>query len=183
MADFSDIPNLKRAFSAHSQYIEGVSDKLKATAQRYAPNSHVRNSISVNSVESQAGGKITIELKAVARDARAYEYGSGIHSRRSEVSPHQLGPKGKILIKPTGGKKVLAFPWDVQGPGIPRSKDGRVNLPSVEHPGVEAANNGQGYLRKSVKDNKAQAKKDVAAGVAGALKLDIKARFKFRNSR
>lgn len=183
MADFSDIPNLRRAFSAHSRTMEIVAGKVRAAAKQFAPNMHIRNAIRVDSIESSAGGKITIVLRASTPDARAYEYGSGIHSRLSKVSPKQLGPKGKILIKPTGGKKVLAFPWDVQGPGIPRAKDGRVILPSVEHPGVAPANGGDGYLRKAVKVTKAQAKKDVAAGVAGALKLDIKAKLKFRGSR
>lgn len=183
--DFNGIPNLQRVFSAHSQLLEQVAQKIYSAARRFAPNNHVRESISVTKVESNSGGTITVQLRATSPDARAYEYGSGIHSRISKQSPRQLGPKGKILITPKPGntRGLLIFPWDVAAVGVPRTSKGMAMLSSVEHPGVAAANGGEGYLRKAVKDTKRQARKDVAAGVAGAIKLDLVARFKFRNSR
>lgn len=178
--DFGAIPNLQRALSARSQFLEGIAQRLLQLAKSLAPNNHVRSAISVEEIGDSSGGKVSITLKAdrnIAPDARAYEYGSGVHSRRSETSPRQLGPKGKILITPRPGTKALVFPWDVATVGIPRTKDGKVILQSVEHPGVEPANNGEGYLRKAVKDSNKQNRSDVRSGVAIAVKLDLKEQF------
>lgn len=117
-------------------------------------------------------------MRATAPDARAREYGSGIHARLSRTSPHQLGPRGKILIRPKNGKKFLAFPWEMANDNIPRLPDGRVLLREVKHPGVQAANNGRGYIHPAInKANKALRERFGKEG-AKAIALDIRASFK-----
>lgn len=100
-------------------------------------------------------------------DARAREYGSGVHAT--------IGRAGKYVILPKN-KKVLAFRWDkanrgnLQGNILNRieaakgtgtrmqqirmdgskfydfGEGGKLQFNWVEHPGVEAANGGKGYL-------------------------------------
>lgn len=103
--------------------------------------------------------------------ARAYEYGSGIHSRRAIASPKQQGVKGKILIKPVR-KKILAFYWDVATANpddFVFLEDGRVILPHVNHPGVEAANEGKGYLAPAINEVRKQIRKEVPKETRDAI--------------
>lgn len=103
-------------------------------------------------------------------DARAQEYGSGIHASSNYVSKFQLGAKKKIIIKPKN-KRVLAFYWqkaNIQNlkrgiyryhhnktgdettlpkfAGGPTKTDKRLMFNWVEHPGIVAANQGKGYI-------------------------------------
>lgn len=167
--DFGRIPALARTFSPHSQLLESIAQRILDAARKFAPNAHVRESISADQVEDQGKNRIIITLKATAPDARAYEYGSGIHSRRSNQSPRQLGPKGKIEITPRNAP-YLVFPWDGK----------IIKTLRVEHPGVNPANQGEGYLRKAVKETKKENKAELAQGISRAVKSDIIGRFKFR---
>lgn len=146
---------------------------LTRAAKGYAPNTHIRNSISTKSIVSE--GQLEFAVSAKTPDARAYELGSGIHAKRKTRSGNQL-PNGKILIRPRE-KKLLAFEWDIASSNpenFSTLPDGRVVLPQVEHPGVEAANNGRGYLAPAVNDVRKQMRKDIPAAVRTALRLDIK---------
>ena len=111
---------------------------------------------------SVKGGAIGFNATATSPkgDARAYEYGSGIHSTSKKVSKWQQGAGGKILITPKRAK-VLAFHWQVLAsdpPGtwyggqklIKKSSEGKAIFRYVEHPGVKAAGNGKGYLRPAI---------------------------------
>ena len=155
--------------------MRGYASLATRKAKEYAPNQHLKASIS-SSVEI-GDGKYKIRVRAVGPDARAREYGSGIHSRRSTPSKHQLGPKGKILIRPRSGK-YLAFPWEKANDNIPRLPDGRVLLKKVEHPGVEAANNGKGYLAPAINDVRQAIRTKFGKEAARAIGLDIRAAFK-----
>ena len=108
------------------------------------------------------GGKIGIEATGTATKkkkpfARAYEYGSGIRSRSVKTSPHQQGSRGFIRIAPKR-KKVLAFFWDKVDANTPAgkkflgvsTKTGKALFNFVDHPGVEAVNNGKGYLAPAI---------------------------------
>ena len=156
--------------------VRGYAGLITKTAKEYAPNNHLKNNI-VSTVEISQG-KYIIRVRVTGPDARAREYGSGIHARRSATSRHQLGPKGKILIRPKAGKKFLAFPWDVANDNIPRLPDGRVLLREVQHPGVEAANNGKGYIAPAVNDVRKQIRERFGRDVARGIRLDIRAAFK-----
>lgn len=172
MSEFERLPGLRQAFTARSRLMEQISERLLRMARQFAPNFHIKESITVKSVEDTSGKRIIITLRATAPDARAYEYGSGIHSRRSIQSPKQSGPKGPINIQAKNAP-FLVFPW--QGHLI--------HTVSVQHPGVEPANNGEGYLRKAVKETKKQNKKDLASGLAFAVRSDIVGRFRFRSNK
>lgn len=87
--------------------------------------------------------------------ARAYEYGSGIHSTR--------GSAGKYVITPRL-KQALWFYMDNPNPNIPLyEKDGQigVTLPRVMHPGVAA----RPFLRPAVQEVRARATKELALSI------------------
>ncbi len=130
-----------------------------------------RSIIAVQSRVEEKEGKLEIISTAKGAASRAYEYGSGVHSRLSKKSPKQISPKGKILIKPKTGK-FLAFNWEVANASPERFTfldDGRVLLPSVKHPGVKAANEGRGYLSPAVNDVRKQIRKELPKETRDAI--------------
>lgn len=113
-------------------------------------------------------GKQDGDVKNVAR---AYEYGSGLHSKKA---------RRKILIR-ARKKKVLAFFWDVATSDPENFKfddKGRVLLKSVQHPGVKAANSGKGYLKPAIDKVRRQIRKEVPAGVRKAVLGTFRKAFK-----
>lgn len=143
--------------------------QLTRLAKGFAPN-HVEPAISSH-VEVKDDGTYTIRITAdrrIAPDARAQEFGSGLHARR--------GVKRKYPIKPKNAK-VLAFNWEVANASPERfvfAPDGRVLLPSVQHPGIEAANGGKGYIAPAMRELRKRAKaeldKDIKAAIVGDLR-------------
>src|SRR5690242_1679037 len=126
--------NLKRRAAAWA-------GQLTSLAKSFAP-SHIEPAIS-SKVEDKGEGEYVIRITAdrkIAPDARAWEFGSGIHARR--------GVKKKYPIRPKN-RKFLAFKWEVADANPENFKflpDGRVMLGSVQHPGIQAANGGKGYI-------------------------------------
>lgn len=157
----------------------GYASLATRYAKEYAPNTHLRNSI--HSKVDIGQGKYIIRVRAVGPDARAREYGSGVHARGARTSKHQLGPHGKILIKPKN-RKYLAFYWEKANDNIPRLPDGRVVLPKVEHPGVEAANNGKGYLAPAINKVREHIRKRFAREAKRPIMLDIRASLRKTNA-
>lgn len=146
-----------------------------------------RRLINVTSTVTEQGGRIGISSIAIPSIpakpvARAYEYGSGIHSRLSRKSPKQLGVKGKIFIRHRL-KKVLAFPWEVANANPDKfiiGRDGKVLLPSVKHPGVKAVNEGKGYLGPAIKEVRKQVRKEIPKDVRDALLATFRKGFRKR---
>lgn len=151
--------------------------QMTIRAKAYAPN-HVKNSIS-SKVEEVGEGRYIIRTTAdrrIAPDARAQEYGSGLRARR--------GVKRKYIIKPKN-KKLLAFYWDVldefDAPETvlfsPKftgfAPDGRATFRYVEHPGIQAANGGKGYIAPAAKDLRKRIKESLKKGGADAIRADI----------
>ena len=103
-------------------------------------------------------------------DARAQEYGSGLHARRGGLKD--------IIIRPKNGK-FLAFPWQVVegNPSFRHLPDGRVLLPEVHHPGITAANDGQGYLAPAQKAIRERGREELSADVRQAILSDLRASF------
>lgn len=125
--------------------------------------------IRVKSHSEVQEGKVNVisEAKSPKGDAGAYEYGSGIHSRRSRRSKFQQGAKGYIRIAPKR-KKVLAFFWDKVDSSTPSGKkfrgissQGKAIFNYVEHPGVKAAGGGKGYLAPAINNARKQMRIDV----------------------
>lgn len=143
----------------------GYASTTTRLAKELAPNNHLRQSIQ-SSVEQSGEGTFIIRVRARGPDARAREYGSGIWARR--------GPRGKILIRPRN-KRALAFYWEKANPNIPTLPDGRVLLGSVEHPGVDAANDGQGYLHPAIRETNKLIRDRIRREAGLAITLDIRA--------
>jgi hypothetical protein len=106
----------------------------------------------------QSETKYEIEIGNKHPAAAAYELGSGIHAT--------VGNAGKYPIVPKN-KDFLAFLWPkVEGdPSFRRLPDGRVLLPSVEHPGVEA----KPYLMPTFNENKVEFKRILGKGFKAEL--------------
>lgn len=137
-------------------------------------------------------GEIDMEFSANSPkgDARAYEKGSGIHSNSPKQSPHQMGSRGFIRIKPKH-KKLLAFYWDVlDNPDIAEqlflhspkfmgfADDGRGLFRFVDHPGVEAANGGRGYLQPAITAVRRKIRVEIPDEVRKSVVIDIRKVFK-----
>ncbi len=163
--------NLKRRVSAWAGQITSLARSL-------AP-SHVRPAIS-SKVETKGEGEFiirTIADRRIAPDARAWEFGSGLHSRR--------GAKKKYIIKPKN-KKLLAFYWDVAtisemergSPGkFTFAPDGRVVFHQVEHPGIQAANGGQGYIGPALKEVRRRGRAELSKDIRDAILGDLRQSF------
>lgn len=159
--------------------IRGYAGLVTKLAKGFSESSRVRNTIK-STVEKKSDGTYIIKTTAgnpvTAPDARAREFGSGLHARR--------GAKRKYIIKPVNAK-ALVFPWEKAHPSIPRTRDDRVILSKVEHPGIEADNNGKGYIapasieaRKVLKE---RLKKEGAEGIKVEINKALRAgNFKVR---
>jgi hypothetical protein len=146
--------------------------QLTKLAKAFAP-AHVEPAISSH-VETKDDGTYIIRITAnrnVVPDARAQEFGSGLHARR--------GVKRKYPILPKNGR-VLAFNWEVANAQPERfvfAPDGRVLLPSVQHPGIEAANNGKGYIAPAMNELRKRARAELDKEVRDAIVGDLRESF------
>jgi hypothetical protein len=155
----------------------GYASLVTRLAKGFSESNRVRETIHSN-VEI-GKGKHIIRIRAGgpnAPDARAREFGSGVWARR--------GPKGKILIR-ARNYPYLTFKWDVAtspvssgAVNIPKNKEGYVHLKQVEHPGIDADNDGKGYIGPAIREtNRLMRKRFVEEGKK-AIRLDIRASFK-----
>jgi len=148
-----------------------LRDRLRVKAKEWAqqiqkkansaPGKPKHIEVTATSPDSR-GGAIGFNVNAVSEkgDARAYEYGSGIHATSKKRSKWQQAD-GRILITPKKAK-VLAFPWeklsaDPDGTWYGGRKlikksatTGKAIFRFVEHPGVKPAGDGKGYLRPAI---------------------------------
>lgn len=157
--------NLKRRAAAWA-------GQLTTLAKSLAPN-HVQPAIHSH-VEEKGDSQFIIRITAdrrIAPDARAQEFGSGLHARR--------GPKVKYPILPKNGK-MLAFKWEIADANPERFSflpDGRVLLPGVMHPGIQAANEGQGYIAPAMRELRKKAKAELSADIRAAIVGDLRESF------
>lgn len=141
-------------------------------AKALAP-SHVRSAIS-SRTEQKGDGTFIIRITAdrkIAPDARAWEYGSGLHAKRGKKEKYPILPKTK---------KFLAFDWEIANANPERFSflpDGRVMLASVQHPGIEAANEGEGYIRPAIHELKRRARAELTDDIRKAIVGDIRDAF------
>lgn len=104
--------------------------------------------------------------------ARAHELGSGIHA---------LNPADRELIEIEAGfwtgksnKKALNFPWPA-GPTTHPAYNatgpyaGTFTFRKIYHPGVPAANQGEGYLRLAAKQSQEEGRRIVLQAVINEL--------------
>lgn len=169
---------------------------LKASSRRWATSitaeatknlGRLKKLIKVSSKTVEGSGKLSItstgrniakrdgEIKNVAR---AYEYGSGLRSKKS--------PR-LIEIRPRKAP-VLAFKWDTGLVVFPKNppdkylgkskKTGKKLFLYVEHPGVVAANSGKGYLKPAIDKVRRQIRKEIPADVRKATLGTFRKAFK-----
>ena len=154
--------------------------QMTRLSKAYAPN-HVEPSIS-SSVEAKIDGTYiirTIADRKIAPDARAQEYGSGIHSRRGKKAEYPIRPKttfGSLAFY-----ENAAGTWDYEmiDPPMPReyTTDGRGLFYGVWHPGIQAANGGKGYIALAKRELKKKAKKELQDDIRAAIMADIRESF------
>jgi hypothetical protein len=108
-------------------------------------------------------------------DAHAQEFGSGLRAKR--------GKKGEY---PIIGNPFLVFPWDVatQNPEkFHLTNEGKVVLHQVMHPGIEATNEGQGYIGPAHKEIRKQIKEELLEFGPDAIRAELRKAFEGRRVR
>ena len=125
MATQSSLPTaLKRSASSFARQITMMARSL-------AP-AHIQGKIKTSVVE-EGDGVIRITTTVKAPDAHAQEYGSGLCAQR--------GIKAKYPITPKPGTKFLEFD------GTNAFDGWLIRTRLVMHPGINAVNEGKGYIR------------------------------------
>lgn len=167
--------------------------QLTKMAKALAPN-HVKSAISSH-VETKEDSTYIIRITAdrkIAPDARAQEYGSGIHARRGPKTTYEIHPKRK---------KLLAFEWDaldevlawegldgiksamqysgkfVKVIGIGENGSPIYLFRYVDHPGIRAANNEKGYIAPAVNELRKKARAELDKEVRDAIMGDLRRSF------
>jgi hypothetical protein len=145
-------------------------------------------------VTGRKSGRIGIRVYAnpALKMAHAYEFGSGKFRSPGKRFPKKPQPDGSYRIEPTTKGKLLAFYWDklekrgkisrlkVGQEGVSYVgdlKDGRAAFNYVNHPGVRAANSGQGYLRYGAKQALAKNLSALGLDVSESILENVKASF------
>lgn len=164
MADLTT--NLKRRAA-------GWAGQLTSMARAYAP-AHLAPYIHTRVEETPTGFilRLGVENRAPtgpghpnfgSSDARAQEYGSGKQAQR----------KGQSFISIDARyKPQLIFPGTHGFEGM------TIYTQHVNHPGIKAANDGQGYLRPAVKDMRARMRVEIRQDVRDAVKTSLRFAFK-----
>lgn len=158
---------LSQVLKNKARYWAGEVTKL---AKSFAPN-HLKDKIS-SSTEERGEGTYLIRTTVKAPDARAQEFGSGLHARR--------GPKAKYPIYPKT-KKVLAFFWDVATSNPDQfimTPEGKVLLPKVMHPGIKPVNGGKGYIRPAQIEIRKRIRRELNKEVPNAIRAELRLGFK-----
>lgn len=159
------VGNLKRTMQAYAGQITRLARSLAPRHLREGISSHVE----------EKDGEYIIRTTSVGADARAWEYGSGIHARR--------GVKRKYPIRPKPGGKFLAFNWEVANmhpQDFSFLPDGRVIFKSVQHPGIEAANGGKGYVAPAQAQIRARLKEQIGKDLRDAILGDLRESFRVK---
>lgn len=147
--------------------------QLTSKAKAYAPT-HLQPFIHTKVEPNDAGFilRLGVENKAPtgpghpnygSSDARAQEYGSGKQAQR--------GARTFINIDPVT-KPALVFPGTHEWEGL------MIITPHVNHPGIKAANEDQGYLRPAVKDLRARLRAELQEDVRDAIKTSMRIAFR-----
>lgn len=158
---------LSQVLKNKARYWAGEVTKL---AKSFASN-HLKDKIS-SSTEERGEGTYLIRTTTKAPDARAQEFGSGLHARR--------GPKAKYPIYPKT-KKVLAFFWEVATSNPDQfimTPEGKVLLPKVMHPGIKPVNGGKGYIRPAQIEIRKRIRRELNKEVPNAIRAELRLGFK-----
>lgn len=161
MAQSSLPAKLKRSVTTYA-------GQLTRLVKTYAP-AHLRDNIRTETKEVSPG-VMRVTVRVSAPDARAQEYGSGLHK------DGRMGTKAKYPIYPKN-KKLLAFRWDIHPDNATYLPDGRILLAKVMHPGIKKYK-GRGYVRPAVREwTKNIKNSDINKAVKEALLGDVRKAF------
>lgn len=162
-----------------SSFIDNVIlDELTRQAQKVANDakknakwsSDIPDAISSTKAEKIGNGvfsvKVIVDLKK-APQARAFEYGSGIHATRGQAKKYPIAPKNVAH---------LAFDWPGRDPTWKHGKkfagmlpDGRFLFNYVDHPGVKQ----NAFLWPAMESNR----RSIRVGIARAFSKGVRNAF------
>lgn len=154
--------------------LKGVSAWAELCAQyarSFSPvrDDHLRPSIHADRPYMKGDLHFANKVGTNVEYARAHELGSGIHA---------LNPADRELIVIEAGywtgksdKKALAFKWPGGDKSMPNydPETDKFVFRRVYHPGVPAANEGEGYLRKALKETKDAGRRLFLSALAAEL--------------
>ena len=166
--------NLKRRAAAWA-------GQLTSLAKAFAPT-HVEPAISSH-VEEKGVGEYIIRITAnrqIVPDARAQEFGSGLHARRGVKKTYTIASKRGVFGKLAFYENANGtWDYDMYDPPVPGEhlQDGRGFFYQVQHPGIEAANGGKGYLAPAMRELRKKAKGELTREVREAIVGDLRESF------
>lgn len=152
------------------------ANQITRLAKSFAP-SHLKAYISSKTVSMQGGTfriVTTVENKNPTgpghpnygtSDAHAQEFGSGLHAKR--------GPRVKYPIRPKNSP-FLEFP------GTNAFEGWLIRTKEVQHPGINAANGGRGYIGPAHTEVRKQIKEELKAMGGNAIRAELRKSFEGR---
>lgn len=160
------MPNNNMADSL-ARAAEVLAKKIRAKA----PHQHLKDAVSVGGVTSPQPGRYEVEVKVTAKDALAWEYGSGVHNPKNPGT-YEIRPKNK---------KALAFVWPNHTPDFPRGgkyigpgRDDKLLFRFVDHPGVAA----RPYNTPAIEESLAEMRQIIGQAFAIEVKAELGRMFK-----
>jgi len=137
------------------EIVKEAETQFRVKAIKYASSERVKNSIESSSKKT---GESSFVITVLAKGKIAV-------FRELGTKRHDIDPRNH---------PVLVFHWDKAYDYIPRTKDGRVILKHVDHPGSKADNEGKGYLRPASRETVQFLKKEIPSKLGQAVVTDIK---------
>ena len=128
----------------------------------YAPTKRIKRSTSIAKVSGRGNSRfVTVRIKAP--EARAFAYGSGIHSTKGPRKPYPIVPRRGTRNRK--GKAALYFYWEKMGQTFVGQK--------VMHPGVAPT----GYIDKAKKDSQKEIRKLMKDNAVKNIRTYLKVEF------
>lgn len=156
------------------EMLRSVQLRLLGKVRQLAPQ-HLAPFLTTDNVtiEKRGDGGYSILMRLIPKegltdDARAQEFGSGLHATRKGFHSKNQQPDGRIKIVPHSPKTLLIFYWD--------KIDKKVAVPSVMHPGIKPYK-GRGYMREALVQSKDRIAEELGKEAADNLRLKVRAIF------
>ena len=161
---FSDML-YKQAQSWAGKWTKLANARLLSSPELGAPKS-LRGIIEIHThVTRNSAQRFSLIMTAKGKGANVAKYGQG----EKLAGAYEYGARPHV-IAPKPPKKYLAFYWE--------KVKGDVRMASVNHPGITAANSGQGYLHSSAAELLRQGTIELKASGRKAILDDLHAAFK-----
>ena len=148
-----------------------AANVLAGAIRGHAPTSKIAGAVSVGQVTSPAAGSYAIDViidMKKAPEARAFEYGSGIHNPRNPGT-YEIHPKNVSLLAFYWDKVDKNSPTDGKFLGI-SNKTGKALFTYVDHPGVAA----RPYIRPSITEKSAEMRQIIGRAFSVAIMAEMR---------